>query len=248
MTDIWEACGGENALAALEGNLLRLVESQEQVATGRIVSSLEHQAVLEQMLEAVKPPAAARRLHYLLATPFRYAPLRYGSRFGSRNQSGIFYGSLTLAPLLAEAAYYRFVFWHGLAEPPKQRYLTQHTLFAARYRTRRGVRLQSEPFDRYRERLRSPVSYAATQLLGRRMRAAGVEGAEYLSARDPGVGLNVALFAPAALASTRPRYTQQWLCETSAASVRFHGRHSAGVRVYPLTLFLVGGVLPQPAT
>lgn len=248
MEDIWKQCGEDAApITTLNGSLLRLVESQEQIATGRIVSSLERQALLEEMLEAAKPPAAHSKLHYLLSTPFRYAPLRYGSRFGSRNQTGLFYGSLTLSPLLAESAYYRFVFWHGMADPPRQRYLTQHTLFAARYRTRRGIRLQCKPFDRYRIELRDPTSYTATQLLGKRMRAAGVEAFEYASARDPEAGINVALFTPAALASTRPLNTQQWLCETSATSVRFHGRQSTGVRTYPLAMFLVGGVLPQPA-
>lgn len=48
--------------------MLRLVESQEQVATNQLVSSLERQAVLEDMLEATKPRLrkGTETLHYLL--------------------------------------------------------------------------------------------------------------------------------------------------------------------------------------
>lgn len=54
--DIWSACRETAAPGPLKGTLLRLVESQEQVATNRLVDSLEEQAALEAMLEATKPP------------------------------------------------------------------------------------------------------------------------------------------------------------------------------------------------
>ena len=59
------------------GRLLRLVESQEQVATNSLVRTLAEQALLEDLIEASKPPlpATGHGLHYLLATPFRYPPL-----------------------------------------------------------------------------------------------------------------------------------------------------------------------------
>ncbi len=111
--------------------LLRMVESQEQVATSRLVGTLERQALLEDMLEATKPPMHTQtgNLHYLLATPFRYPPLRHGSRFGARNQPSLFYGSRGLSALLAEAAYYRFVFWQGMRRAPDAALRTQHTVF-----------------------------------------------------------------------------------------------------------------------
>lgn len=57
-----------------------MVESQEQVATLQLVDTLEEQALLEELLESSKPPvpADAEPLHYLLKTPFRYPPLRWG--------------------------------------------------------------------------------------------------------------------------------------------------------------------------
>lgn len=245
--DIWAACGGRAGFASLEGAVLRIVESQVQIATHRLVSSLEEQALLEEMLEAVKPPMAdgTADLHYLLATPFRYPPLRHGSRFGRRHERGLYYGSLVSTTLLAEAAYYRLVYWHGMAEPPAAPLTTQHTVFSARYTCRRGVRLQDLPFSEYRRELTDPASYGATQQLGSAMREAGIEAFEFLSARDPAGGLNVALFNPAALASRRPESSQQWLAATAGDRVGFYCHEEAPVRNYPISAFTVAGTLPM---
>lgn len=83
--DFIDRCLADVGLTPLSGTVLRLVESQEKVATTRIVSTLERQALLEDILERSKPPlpAIGTTLHWLLATPFRYPPLRHGSRFGA---------------------------------------------------------------------------------------------------------------------------------------------------------------------
>lgn len=247
--DIWEACAAAAVPGPLQGRLLRLVESQEQVATGRLVSSLERQAVLENLLERSKPPlpAQARGLNYLLASPFRYPPLPHGSRFGTRLEPGIFYASRNLRPLLAEAAYYRFVFWDGMKDPPAGRLLTQHTLFRAAYRSERGLRLQAPPFAAFREVLRDPGHYAATQRLGTRLRSAGIEIVEYESARDPHCGINLALFTPRALRPARVLRQEEWLCETTEERVTLRPKRAPGVHPFPRALFLVDGRLPTPA-
>jgi len=173
----WDACLTDARPLKLSGVVFRLVESQEQVATNQLVSSLERQAVLEDMLEATKPRLrkGTESLHCLLATPFRYPPLKHGSRFGTRSEPSLFYGSLETRTLLAEAAYYRFVFWHGMTRPPASKLDTQHTLFGAEYRTVSGLRLQNPPFAAHRDALASPSDYHASQALGSRMRAAGIE-------------------------------------------------------------------------
>lgn len=247
--DIWAACREAALPGPLGGTVLRLVESQEQVATNRIVRGLEEQALLEEMLEATKPPvpAEAARLHYLLATPFRYPPLRYGSRFGSRHEASLFYAARKTSTVLAEAAYYRFVFWHGMETPPAAAFNTQHTLFACTIRSARGLRLQDPPFAAFRAVLTHPADYGATQRLGTALRAAGIEAFEYVSARDREGGLNVALFTPAALASRRPTMTQEWLCETRGETVHFYGAEERAVHRFGLSDFAVEGVLPMPA-
>lgn len=248
MTD-WDACLAEATAGPISGRLLRLVESQEEVATTRLVNSLERQAVLEELLEATKPPrrAGTERLHYLLATPFRYPPLKHGSRFGSRIEPSLFYGSLGLNAVLAEAAYYRFVFWQGMTIPPEDKLVTQHTMLEAEYRTERGLQLHAPPFAAHRKRLTHPSDYAATQELGSKMRQAGIAAFEYLSARDPEGGVNVALFTPDALPGNEPVSRESWLCELTGTHARFSAGHNRTVHGFEVDLFLVGGELPQPA-
>ena len=62
--------------APAKRELWRGVEAQHRVATMRLVDDLQEQALLEQLLEDSKPtlPAEAKGSHYLLFTPFRYAP------------------------------------------------------------------------------------------------------------------------------------------------------------------------------
>lgn len=250
MTDAWAACTAAAVPQRFGGEVLRLVESQEQVATNRLVATLAEQELLEAMLEASKPPRPARtaQLDYLLATPFRYPPLRYGSRFGGRHEPSLFYGARTLTTVLAESAYYRFVFWQGMGDAPPAPLRTQHTLFGARIRARRGYALHRPPFDAHREELASRSEYAATQALGRALRDAGADAIEYVSARDAQAGLNVALFTPNAFALPRPTFKQEWLCETRAEEVSFYARGDAGLRTFPLSQFTVASRLPMPAT
>lgn len=245
----WSICLAEAELHNLSGVLLRLVESQEQVATNQLVSSLDRQVVLEDMLEATKPRlrAATRGLHYLLATPFRYPPLKHGSRFSTRNAPSLFYGALETGTVLAEAAYYRFLFWYGMVTPPASKLDTQHTLFGAEYRTGKGLQLQALPFASYREVLTSPSDYGPTQALGAEMRTLGVEAFEFISARAPEGGINVALFTPAALGAKAPVFQEPWLCEVTAERVRFHAAHSRTLYTFPIEVFLVEGKLPQAA-
>ena len=245
----WAASVAEAKRFSLSGLLLRLVESQEQVATNQLVSSLDRQVVLEEMLEATKPRlrAGTERLHYLLATPFRYPPLKHGSRFGSRSERSLFYGALETRTVLAETAYYRFLFWHGMVTPPAGKLDTQHTLFGAAYYTDQGLRLQALPFVTHSDVLCSPSDYGASQALGRDMRAAGVEAFEFISARDPERGINVALFTAAALSGNDPEFQAAWLCELTGEYVRFHAAHSQTLYTFAIGTFLVDGKLPQVA-
>ena len=82
-----------------QGRAWRLVEAQHVVSTMKLVDDVAEQRLLEDLLEAAKPPlpAAAKGLHYLLATPFRYPPLPRGSRFRAAGEPGVFYGADALA-------------------------------------------------------------------------------------------------------------------------------------------------------
>lgn len=248
-TDIWAACKERAQPIILSGTAIRVVESQEQIATNALVDDLAEQAQLEALLEQAKPPAPreTRSLHYLLATPFRYPPLRHGSRFGSRHEPSLFYGAVELHTALAETAYYRLLFWAGMTTPPPSgKLVTAHTVFGAAYRSEKGLRLQDPPFDEYRTRIANPASYEASQRLGHELRQAGIEAFQFPSARDQENGINVALFTAKALRRKQPMFQQQWLCETDAERVMFFsvGQDSYW---YQKDSFLLDGELPSPA-
>lgn len=249
MIDVWAECNGQDAIAPIEGVLVRVVESQEQVATNVLVDNLEEQALLEGMLENSKPPShpEGHGLHYLLTTPFRYPPLRYGSRFGRQHEPSLFYGAQELSVALAETAYYRLVFWSGMAEPPPaDKLTTEHTVFGVSYETPKGIQLHKQPFDRFESELTRPDEYVATQILGAHMRDSDVQAFEYRSARDTEQGLNVALYTPNAFASKSPEWQQAWICETRAGMVSFYNKES-GPFGFAREQFLVDGQLPIPA-
>ncbi len=247
---IWADCDGAKHIGTIQGLLFRLVESQQQVATLSFVDTLEEQALLEELLESAKPPTTpgSDSLHYLLKTPFRYPPLRWGSRFGRTHEPGIFYGGLSVDVTLAEAAFYRFFFWRSMDAPPVRPSIrTQHTLFSARYKTDRGVRLQKPPFDAHQETLTDRERYGACQALGTAMRDAGVQAFEFSSARHAEHGTCFAAFEPGVFTRKKPVDTQSWLCELSADEVTFKPLNANTISRFSLGDFLVGDRFPNPA-
>lgn len=248
--DLWTICKDQMTVGLLQGELMRIVESQEQVATNSLVDNLQEQEILEQLIETTKPKfnTAHSHLHYLLSAPFRYPPLPYGSRFGARTEPSLFYGSQQRDTLLCEAAFYRFIFWQGMSNaPPSGKLVTQHTLFSAKYHTTQGLRLHQPPCAAQQHHLTDPMHYTITQQLGTAMRQQGIEAFEYISARDPQQGINVGLFTPAALACTHPQQQRACLCETTATTVSFYGNAPLLYHHFQREMFEINGVLPQPA-
>jgi len=247
-SEAWLADCLPNPPQRLDGTLRRLVESQERVATTHLVDDLGEQSLLETLLETTKPPppAGSSGLHYLLATPFRYPPLHHGSRFGQRFEPGLLYGARETRTVLAEAAYYRLLFFDGMRQaPPGGRLLTRHTLFGAAIASERGACLNRPPCDQHRKALCHPADYRASQALGSALRKAGIEIIAYCSARDPAHGENLALFTPRALSAPAPLFQQSWQCETRAGSVGFSGQE--GFLRFTRKQFLHQGQLPRPA-
>ena len=220
----WRRVTARYAPLTLSGTLQRIVENQTQVVTLGLVDSLDEQLLLEQMIEDEKPPlpeAVGKRLDYLLASPWRYPPLPWGSRFGRRFEASIFYASLSEDALFAEAAWYRWVFLAGPAQPFDGRVISQHTVFEARYHSEAGADLCAAPFDRHRDALTSRREYAACQALGSVLREKEFAAFTYWSARSLTPQQNIGLLAPSALRSRKPTRQQQWLCESLPEQVSF---------------------------
>ena len=194
-------------------DVIRIVESEEHVATTKIVGNLAEQDLLEQMLEDSKPGTIHPEVHYLLSTPFRYPPLRYGSRFGSVSEPSLFYASLSLETCLQECAYYRFIFWYDMEAAPPNPIRTQHTVFAVAILSDCCVDLRSADYDDVRSELLSTESYEMSQALGGQLRGEGAELIVFESSRGPGE--NVAAYVPSVFCGA-PKGHEQWNSEVTS--------------------------------
>lgn len=248
MTD-WSALLTDIPARPLHGSLHRLIENQSPLATTQVTASLARQSVLDTMLDQPAPTLlpGTERLHPWLAAPFRAPPLEYGSRFGRRTDPGLLYGAHATPTALAEVAYYRFVLRAGMAAPPARKIDTQHTMLEIAYHTAAGCQLQAPPFEAHAADLRNPTDYRETQALGNLMRAAGIEAFEYVSARDPDCGLNVALLSPASIANPQPTTQALWLCELTATRVQFRAAIEGTLVGFTRATFEIEGRLPFPA-
>ena len=249
MSNIWIQCAGASNAHDLRVDPWRVVESQHQVSTRKLVDSDAEQQVLEQLIESAKPPERTRgRMHYLLFTPFRYPPLRYGSRFGVRHEPGIWYGAETLRTAFAEVAYYRLLFLEGTSADLGL-LQTELTSFRAAIRTRQGIDLTRPPFSAFRDSISNPVSYSDSQPLGSAMREANVEAFRFHSARDVDGGTNVGVFSPAAFGRRIPRNLETWHCSATRDLVDIVKRDYFTRESFNFnrTEFLVDEVLPSPS-
>jgi len=197
---------------SFSGEIWRLVESQSRASTLSLTDTLEEQAVLEQLIEEVKPefPPDCAGLHYLLATPFRYAPYPHGSRFRRAGQrEGVFYGSRRIETAAAELAFYRLLFFKESPGTKLPARAVEHTAFSVRVKGS-AADLTKPPFDAERARWEQLTDYADCQELADQARADGVEILIYRSVRDPRGGDNVALLTPKAFTDTVYRRQETW--------------------------------------
>jgi hypothetical protein len=190
----------------------RLVEAQHRISTNRLAAGADDQALLEALVEEVKPPLppAARGLHFLLATPFRYGHAR-ASRFRRANERpGIFYASEEVATAVAETAYWRLLFFSrspGFTPPAT---VTEHSAFSIPVRAARALDLTRPPFVSHAARWTDPDDMGACQDFAAAARGIDAQAIRYSSVRDPRHRANVAILDPAAFAAAQPAIEQTW--------------------------------------
>ena len=190
-----------------------MVEAQHTASTMKIVDNDDEQDLLETLLESSKPaqPASALKLDYLLATPFRYSPLRGGSRFRTVTDPGVFYGAESVRTASAELGFWRWKFLKDAVDLEKLEPVA-HTAFSADVSTQL-VDLRKPPFSADAKAWLHPTDYTATQAFAQVAREANVGGIQYQSVRDPDPAWCVALLTPQAFSRTKPRPLMQnwWL-------------------------------------
>lgn len=199
-------------LRSYAATVWRLVEAQHRISTNRLAANADDQALLEALVEEVKPalPPAARDLHYLLATPFRYGHAKQ-SRFRKANERpGIFYASEHLRTAVAETAYWRLHFFSrspGFTPPTS---VVEHSAFSIGVKTKRAIDLMAAPLVRHAAVWTDPDDYIACQAFAAHARAIDTQAIRYESVRDPDKGANIALFDPLAFAAKAPNISQTW--------------------------------------
>lgn len=222
---IWNKCGGVKNFVEICAYPWRVVESQSILTSRNLVDTAKEYDILEGLLESSKPivNAANKGTHYLIFTPFRYPPLKYGSRFGSRLEPSLWYGSLEVETALSEVAFYRMLFLHH-TDADLGYVNTSLTAYQSLIKTKKGINLTAEPFNHYEQQLSSKNDYSYSQAMGMAMREAGVETFSYYSARSIKKGENIAAFTPEVFHKKNNDYVfnyQTWQCSANKESVDF---------------------------
>ncbi len=211
---IWTPDALSSEARPYAGRCWRLVEAQHLTSTLKLVDDTDEQKLLEDLIEATKPPLPpeCRHLDYLLFTPFRYEPpYPRGSRFRRAGRTaGVYYAAERPETALAELAFYRLLFFAESPGTPWPRSAGQFTAFAAEVRTERHLDLTAEPLSRDGSAWTHPTDYAPCQHLADAARATAVEIIRYRSVRDPDVGANLAVLACAAFAAPAPVERRTW--------------------------------------
>jgi len=229
----------KTSLSDYRSDVWRIVESQEHVATLELVDDLAEQTLLEQLLDDAKPKyrSGTEGMHYLLKTAFRYPPLKWGSRFGTRLMPSYFYASEQAATALCECAYYRFLFLDDMEQAYEKPIRSEYSLFKVLLRSDACLDLTEAKFSSVQAELRAPDSYRQSHAVGQWAYERGdIQLIRFASARAEH-GHNVAVAAPNVIRSKKPSVQQRWLCLTKPDSVSFSSRESDLGYVFTLKEF-----------
>lgn len=256
MRKIWEETQGVKYLKPLETKAWRIVEDQSKSYTRKMVDTLEEHEILEQLIDESKPKLklygdelALKGLHYLLFTPFRYPPLKRGTRFGKWTERSLFYASIELETAMCEKAYHRLSFLLA-SEGDLGGKAVNYTAFEVEASTPKGIDLSTSPFAEFKEWISSPFSYQESQALGHCMRADGVEAFISYSARSQKEGKNLNIFTPKAFSEDQAieKTFQTFSCYFTKKSVEFYptfvSNNGLAPTVFKTEMFYVNGKFP----
>jgi hypothetical protein len=229
----WTLAALSSDACTLAATCWRLVEAQHIVSTLKLVDSVTEHELLEDLIEASKPPVPpdCRGLHYLLSTPFRYGAIYpIGSRFRRAGMTdGVFYASETPETAVAEITFYRLLFFADSPDTPWPSNPAEYTAFSAEFATNKTIELTKGKYRAERAKWMHTSDYTHCQAFADAARAAKIEVICYTSVRDPKQRMNFALLTCRAFAKPNPTHQQTWhirLSETGAQAI-CEGRRQA---------------------
>ncbi|WP_058533679.1 RES family NAD+ phosphorylase [Legionella saoudiensis] len=223
--NIWKLCEGNQFISSISVEPWRVVEDQHILSSRDLVDSIEEHDLLEELIEESKP-LIEKGKNYLIFTPFRYPPLKYGSRFGTTCEPSLWYGSLQLETAFTEVAYYRLKFFADTSADLGYIEISM-TAFTALIASNRGIDLTEEPFKQYTPYISDKNTYDHSQLLGAQMRADNIEVFIYNSARTTALTKNIAAFTQSVFQCKKSQYVhqeQKWKCFANRHSIEFTRR------------------------
>ena len=219
----WTPAALASSAISLRHRCWRVVEAQSQVSTMKLTDTLEEQAALEKILDATKAkvPEECEHLDYLLFTPFRYIPYPFDSRFRRAGSvDGVFYASEAPEAAIAEAAFYRLLFYAESPATPWPANPGEYTAFAADIATARALDLTQPPLDGDHAQWTHLTDYTACLALADVARAAALETIRYRSVRDPDGRANLAVLTCRAFAGNEVADRKTWHLHFSSSGVR----------------------------
>lgn len=219
---IWVLCNGKQAKKTISAEPWRVVEAQHILSSRDLVDSKEEHELLEDLIEASKP-FIEKEKNYLIFTPFRYPPLKHGSRFGRVFEPSLWYGSLELETAFTEVAYYRLKFFTDTSANLGCIEISM-TAFNVSISCEIGVDLTEKPFKDYSQAISNKITYEHSQILGTNMRDDQVEAFLYFSARTQKISKNIAAFVPSVFQLKKNQYIgnqQNWKCFANKNLIEF---------------------------
>jgi RES domain len=222
-SSIWTADALASNAISLKLRCWRVVEAQSKISTMKLSDTLDEQEALERIIEDTKDkvPEECRHLGFLLFTPFRYAPYPFRSRFRrSGSLEGVFYAAQATETAVAEAAFYRLLFYAESPDTPWPANANEHTAFAAEVATPLALDLTRAPFVAQRSAWTELTDYASCLNLADAARAAKIEVIRYESVRDPERRANIALLTCRSFAESDEVDRQTWHFHLSGSGIR----------------------------
>ena len=229
------------------GKVYRIVESQEKVATMNLVDTLDEQAIIEDLIEKTKPVISAKtQRHYLIQTPFRYPPLKHGSRFGSRFEPSIFYAGHTLQSAICESAFYSFYFMSRSSVQYEETIINHKTSFSVEVQDAHHIDLTQVSSPKVREKLTHKSDYQFTQSVGQQLREEKVSSFRFYSARC-NEQINIGVFDINSIHGEPENYLNWEIKQTPENMLFYCATNVKLSQSFNIKNFLVNGALPNPS-
>ncbi len=233
---IWIAAAIASSATPLKAKeCWRVVQGRLSGAGAKLTDSLDEQRALENAIDQSERdladvPEECRHLDVPLSKPFRAVPYRSSSRFrrtGATN--GVFYCSESIETAVAEAAFFRLLFF---ADGPAAAWPInpiEHTAFAAEVAVAKAVDLTEPPLAHDRALWTHRTDYTACLDLADAAREAGIEAIRYESVRDPQARANIAVLSCHAFGSRNVTARETWHLHLDANGVRAFGESSTAL-------------------